>query len=223
MKYAVLSDAHGNKLYFDQCIKKIKTLSVQKLIYLGDIFGYMPDGIHVLNSLRNRGAYILKGNHEAMLLGELDLDLEKDKIYGLSKQKKLIDPNSLSFLSGLNDHLIIETANGKILFVHGAPFDALNGYLYEDNKIYSWNGEIYSFIFMGHTHRPYIKKSGQTTFVNVGSCGLPRDKGLRPSFCVFDDEKMEAEIIRVSISPEILESEYYSKISSTVMNVLRRN
>lgn len=222
MRYAILSDAHGNKPYFEECIAAIDMMEVQHLIYLGDIFGYMPDGISILNTLKNKGAYILKGNHEAMLLGEISLDMEKDRIYRLEEQKNLINKSDMLFLGGLHTSIEVECKGGKVFLVHGAPFDILNGYLYEDDHEYLWEDGEYRFVFMGHTHRPYIKHNGGTTYVNVGSCGLPRDIGLAPSFCVFDDEELTVEIKRIQINPKILESEYYSGVNNKVLEVLRR-
>lgn len=222
MKYAILSDAHGNKLYFNECIKKIDEMNIQHLIFLGDMFGYMPDGIHILRTLRSREAHILKGNHESMLLGESRLDTEKDRIYKLKEQRELLDKKDKLFLAGLKPEHEEKFINGKILFVHGAPFDHLNGYLYEDDREFLWNSREYSFIFMGHTHRPYVKQINKTTFVNVGSCGLPRDIGLAPGFCIFDNKKLTVEIIRLHMDAQILESNYYAEVNDKVLEVLRR-
>lgn len=222
MKYVVLSDAHGNKPFFDECMATIDKMNIDRLIYLGDMFGYMPDGIHILNTLKDRGAFILKGNHEAMLLGDIELDAEKDKIYGLQKQRKLLGESDMIFLSGLKAVREAECGGKKAVFMHGAPFDVLNGYLYEEDQKYSWDGGEYSFIFMGHTHRPYIKYKNRAVFINVGSCGLPRDIGTSPCFCVFDNEKFTVEIKRVQIDSELLKSDYYAEINDKILQVLRR-
>lgn len=222
MRYVILSDAHGNKLYFDECMRVIDEMNIQYMVYLGDLFGYMSDGLHILKTLQDRKAHILKGNHEAMLLGEIELNIEKDRIYGLGAQREKLSDNNRIFLNGLESAWTAKCKNGKILFVHGAPFDPLNGYLYEDDQEYLWEDMEYCFVFMGHTHRPYIKCKNRTTYVNVGSCGLPRDIGLLPSFCVFDDIRLTAEIIRVQMNPMALESGYYAGISDNVLDVLRR-
>ena len=49
-------------------------------------------------------------------------------------------------------------------------------------------GTDYDYIFMGHTHRMYIKKVGKSTYVNVGSCGLPRYIGLSSGYCILDTD-----------------------------------
>lgn len=222
MKYAILSDAHGNKPYFDACMQLIDEQRIQHIIYMGDLFGYMADGEYVLDTLRNRNACILKGNHEAMLLGELEIDAAKDKVYRLNESRKCLGDENKTFLRGLTSKWEMDCRGQRLLFVHGAPFDSLNGYLYEDNKDYSWDGQGYHFIFMGHTHRPYIKRSGGTIFVNVGSCGLPRDIGMSPSLSIFDDINMTAEIIRIQMPRGILASDYYCGLDGKVLEVLWR-
>jgi predicted phosphodiesterase len=57
------------------------------------------------------------------------------------------------------------------------------------------------FLFIGQTHRPWIRKNLHTTVVNVGSIGLPRDHGSRPSYAVLDTITRQAEIIRLTVNP----------------------
>lgn len=77
MKIAIISDAHGNLLFFKFCMEAIQKEKVDRIVALGDYFGYMLDGKKVFDILRDNNAILLKGNHEAMLLGELPLDKKK--------------------------------------------------------------------------------------------------------------------------------------------------
>lgn len=221
MKIAILSDAHGNKYFFDECLKKINELNVSRIFCLGDMFGYLPDGKYIMRKLREANAIILKGNHEAMMCGELPLDPVKDVVYGLLKQRALLNNDDKEFLKSLNVEHEFYLDGQQFLFVHGAPYDALCGYLYENDSEYDWR-ENYSYIFMGHTHYPYIKKMGHTTFVNVGSCGLPRDIGLEPCFGIYDSDKQEVKIIRCKINEAILEEKYFAELDVKLLNVFRR-
>lgn len=177
MKYAIISDAHGNRPYFGACM---------------------------------------------LVVDELKIDAAQDKLYRLQEERRNWQDRDKAFLTGLMSDWETDSHGQKLLFVHEAPFDSLNGYLYEDNKDYLWDGQGYRFIFMGHTHRPYIKRSGEAIFVNVGSCGLPRDIGMSPSLCIFDDTNMTAEIIRIQMPQEILASGYYCGLDDRVLEVLWR-
>ena len=204
MKIAVLSDAHGNAFFFQKCINEIHRHKVSDIFFLGDCYGYMRDGDHILTMLRKMDAQVLLGNHEAMLLGRLPYDLQKEEIYGLKKDRENISNSNQEFIKGLLPEKITEIEGIKILFVHGRPDDPLNGYLYENDKLYEWKQLEYDFVFMGHTHYPYIKKIGCTTYVNVGSCGLPRDEGTSPSYAIFDTQTREVLIHRHKIEKEEL-------------------
>jgi predicted phosphodiesterase len=59
-------------------------------------------------------------------------------------------------------------------------------------------------IFMGHTHRPYIRRMNKGKILaNPGSTGQPRDGDPRPSYIVFDVGSGTGIIERVSYDYEI--------------------
>lgn len=226
MIIAILSDAHGNRLFFDKCIHRLDESSPGKLFFLGDAYGYFDDGDYIIDELIKRNAIILKGNHEAMLVGEHEIDQDKDILYRLEKRRKTISSDRKKYLKKLSPVYSCTIDELRLLFVHGSPENPLYGYLYEDNKNYDWNDD-YDYIFMGHTHRSFCKKivkanQSVTTYVNVGSCGLPRDKGCEPSFCLFDTVTGEIRLIRERIDDRIIDDDYYVDIAETVKDVLRR-
>lgn len=225
MKLAVLSDVHGNLLFFEKCLEAIEGESVDKIIALGDYFGYMLDGQVVLDILRSHKAVLLKGNHEAMLTGEFPLDKKKDKLYQLASTKTTLSKEYLNFIRVLPEKYDLYSNKIKMLFIHGCPNDPIFGYLYEDDmeKALMQNVNGYDYVFMGHTHRPYIKKFSKATFINVGSCGLPRDCGLSPSFCLFDTISQKIRMVRINIQEDVLQYNVYQKLDRRVFNnFLRR-
>ena len=48
----------------------------------------------------------------------------------------------------------------------------------------------YPAIFFGHTHVPYARLVGETTFVNVGSGGRPKDGDWRVCYAIVDPAKL---------------------------------
>ena len=222
MKIAVLSDAHGNDVYFDKCMCDIQKHKPDQVIFLGDCFGYMRDGNAILSKLRQMNARILLGNHEAMLMGLLPYHPEKEEIYGLKADRENISDSNLAYISGLLSEYDIEIDGKKALFVHGCPDNSLNGYLYEDDGAYHWEQCSYDYVFMGHTHHPYIKKCSHTVYVNVGSCGLPRDNGTAPSYDIFDTQTGKAVIYRIEITKNELEKVTINNIHSSVYECFMR-
>ncbi len=223
MKIAVLSDAHGNSLALEICLKYIiNDYKADKIFFLGDAVGYYSDYTNVLNLLIKNVDVCLSGNHEAMLLGNFPLDATKDGVYGINKNKTQLTDSHLSFLKNLRPFYELNTSE-KILFVHGSPYDPLNGYVYPDTEISHFSFLPYDVIFMGHTHRPFIKKIGGKTIVNIGSCGLPRDEGTLLSFATYDTEKKEVEILRKYLKAEDVISFYgKDKLNETILNCLHR-
>ena len=135
-------------------------------------------------------------------LGLLTIDVEKNKVYRL--QAATLQDSESQWLSTLLPYYIHRIKGCSLLFVHGTPFDPLNGYLYENSDFSMYSALSFAFVFMGQTHRPYIKKINNTVFVNVGSCGLPRDIGTRLSFCMLDTQKNICEIKYINIEKNIM-------------------
>ena len=96
---------------------------------------------------------------------------------------------------------ISEIGQFKIMFCHGSPNDFTGGYLYEDSDLNEFSPEA-DFVFVGNTHRPFIRKHGNKTYVNVGSCGLPRDNGILGSAGIFDPITGNTKILRFDIEKE---------------------
>jgi diadenosine tetraphosphatase ApaH/serine/threonine PP2A family protein phosphatase len=156
---------------------------------------------------------VLAGNHEhAMMSGDPPL---KDEVYQLSVVKSALAPADIEYVRSLPSSV----ARNETLFVHGSPSDPVNGYLYPDTEL---DEVSYRFVFCGHTHRPFIRQAGHTTYVNVGSCGLPRDDGRYGACAILDGFK--AEIVRFSIEQETAASlaECDGAVHDAVLQVFQR-
>jgi putative phosphoesterase len=222
MKIAVLSDAHGNMVYLNECMNDIKRKQVDAIYYLGDFVGYFPDGEAVINQLRQEKAICVLGNHDAMLLGILPLDSSKDEVYQLSKNKACISDSSLDFLRSLPKTRMDIIEDKKVLFVHGKWDNPLGGYLYADKIDQLDEKQLnYDIIFMGHTHRSFIKNIQDKVLINVGSCGLPRDQGNRPAYVLYDFSDNSAEVVRLEIDSDLAIAQY-PFVNSKVIECLNR-
>jgi putative phosphoesterase len=194
----ILSDAHGNRPAFDLAIQILKKNGAEKIIFLGDAIGYIPT-VSVLYSIIQLREQIncITGNHEAVLVSG-KFNLQKEPIYQHIAIKKQITDELLSFIHIWPRHIELEHPAGSALFIHGSPNDYTNEYVYPDTDLEKFSVNQ-SFVFMGHTHRPFIKRIGATTYVNVGSCGLPRDHGAYGSAVLFDEKLGEIQLVRFDI------------------------
>jgi len=178
------------------------SLDLDEIYFLGDAVGYFPGECEVIQQLQERSILCQKGNHEAMLLGELGFSSEKDKVYGIIRARQRLAPSELQIISEWPEHRVVHVGGRKLLLAHGSPFDFLCEYTFADSDLSRFSTLSYDAVFLGHTHRPFVRTVGPVLVVNVGSCGMPRDRGDWASFAVYDAEANTAEILRVSFKPE---------------------
>ncbi|MBI3320640.1 MAG: metallophosphoesterase family protein [Candidatus Omnitrophica bacterium] len=74
MRYAVLSDIHGNLEALNAVLAHLTSERIDRYLCLGDVVGYGADPGPCLERLQACEAVIVAGNHEAACVGKLDLD-----------------------------------------------------------------------------------------------------------------------------------------------------
>jgi predicted phosphodiesterase len=201
VRIAVFSDVHGNAIALDACLARVDRLGVDARIFLGDVVGYLPDEVRCLRALRDAGFECQQGNHEAMLLsGSATTDAET--VYRLRDARRRLAGDSLRGIATWPVRRTLERDGVRVLFVHGAPDDPLEGYVYPDSDVSGWDRLPFDAVFMGHTHRPFVRRSGRVLLANSGSVGLPRDAGGLASFAVFDSDTLECAHFRVPFDTE---------------------
>lgn len=195
----VLSDAHGNIQVFRRMLDALSRMGADRFIFLGDAVGYIPS-VEVLSALMEMGDRVqcILGNHEQMLLdGQYPERLEP--VYRIQATRALLSTEQAAFVAGWPCCLEVDYPCGRALFVHGSPSDYQNGYVYPDSDLTDFDG-AYGLVFMGHTHRAFIREHGARRFVNVGSCGLPRDDGRYASAALFDPVTGSTKLVRLELS-----------------------
>ncbi len=222
MKLGFLSDAHGNEPGFSCCFKYLSE-HCDKIFFLGDAVGYFPLSNSLLDRLREPGISCLKGNHDAMLLGELPYDPKKEPVLQLEKSRAAITEINRAFLRGLPSRLEWTTGHIKLLLLHGGPSDPLNQYIYPDSDLSVFDDLGYDAIFMGHTHRAFQKTTRNKTIVNVGSCGFSRDHGNKLTVVVYDTDHHSAEIHEFRQEPGDIIKLYGDRLHPLVTDILMRN
>lgn len=200
MKIGILSDAHSNPHGLNICLEVLKKSGVNKIIYLGDSIGYFGQPGPVLKKLQSVNAICLMGNHEAMLLGYMKYNRAKEKIYKIKENANKISRSQLKRIAIWLPFYEERTGGHRILYVHGSPWNPIDGYVYPDDNLGRFPFLPYDAIFMGHTHRPFMSKVNNVLVVNVGSCGLPRDQGNMLSCSIYDTNQRSCEIIRLPIN-----------------------
>lgn len=209
MKLAIFSDVHGNIYAFEKILKSMKEHKVDKFIFCGDICGYYYYQNEIIDIFRSMENLIcVLGNHDKLFLDILEDETLLDdytRKYGKSMEilKENITPDNLKYLQSLNDKEEIQINTYKIGIFHGNPFNHLEGYVYPDTEINEYRDLKYQYLFLGHTHYQMIRKIGNTTIINPGSCGQPRDGNL-PSYILLDLISNTLETITVEYNRELL-------------------
>lgn len=197
----ILADAHGNGPAFDRAVAVLTGRGAESFWFLGDAVGYIPS-LSVLASLRKLGSclHCIKGNHEQMLLAD-HIETAGDAVYQLAVLKTIISPQDVTMIASWNLASYEQFGAQSVLFVHGSPSNPTSGYVYPDSELTVFNPRA-EIVFMAHTHRPFIRHCNGVRYVNVGSCGLPRDDGRFGSAVLYNAIKGTVQIVRFDITAE---------------------
>lgn len=206
MKIAIISDIHGNYEALLSVNEDILNAGVDKIICLGDFIGYGPQPEEVAGYLMENEIPCVMGNHEKAILDRETLaGFNADAMLSIELTQGLISKNTLEYIANLPANLIME----DMLFVHGAPPDLVNTYIYTLSDIHLlqiFEGLGKKVAFIGHTHDPlHYCYDGRTIelkmlspglnqidpdmkhIINVGSVGQPRDGNSDAKYVIFDD------------------------------------
>lgn len=220
MIYGVFSDVHANYEALKEVLKYFEKRKVDGYIFCGDLLGYGPQPEECVEAVRKlKNLHIVIGNHDAAILGKIDIKwFNEIAIKGIEYSKSKIDGKTLAWLSSLPERIDTE----KFSIVHASPRNYLKEYIlseaqFRDNLKLVPN----QLCFIGHTHMAmYFKlnddnkveadfmKLGQkiliknSTFINPGSVGQPRDSIPLAACGIYDDEKNFFESIRIKYDIE---------------------
>ena len=200
----ILSDAHGNVGAFRAAIHHLRGLGVESFYFLGDAVGYIPS-LAVVDELMSMGAKVkcVLGNHEQLLF-QKPTAAERELIYQHQSLRARLTDHQIDFLKSWPTHRRVTIDGTSMLFVHGSSNDYTNGYVYPDTDLGQFHPSE-AFVFMGHSHYPFIRSANDITYVNVGSCGLPRDDGRFGAFARFDPTTKVVRVYRFGIEKFVAE------------------
>jgi len=223
MKIAIISDIHGNLEALKNCFSFLESQDIDRIFFLGDAIGYLPYGLEVIDFLKKHNVHSLKGNHEAMLLGELPIKKKNRDIYKLDLISENINSDQLKFMQSWKEKENIEINNRKYLLIHGSPKDNLEGYIYPNTNLDGYHNIPYDIIIMGHSHHPFVRFENNKIFINVGSVGLPRDVGNLSSCCIIESHTMDVQIYRLLFhDDELTEGKQSNSIHPSTIECLKR-
>lgn len=206
MRYAIISDIHGNRQALNVVLTDIRSNRIDCIICLGDIVGYGPSPKETVENCYQYVNYFVLGNHDAAVAGKISTENFNDNAkFLINWTLSRLEEGHKKFLSSAS------------LLLKGKDFRCAHGslknpgrfsyILEEDEAREEFAGFPEKLAFVGHSHVPglfVIGDSGNphwlepTNFnledekryiVNVGSVGQPRDDDVRASYCIYDQER----------------------------------
>ncbi len=216
MRYAVISDIHGNVDALEAVLTDIESREVDTTVCLGDIVGYYPDPELCVQLVKEHVAYSIAGNHDYAAIGRIDHhNFTYFAFVAMEWTKQNISEESQQFLESLPVSMQMD----GMFFAHASPSDPndFSRYIFpdsEENIFEAFSSLVHQVNFIGHTHWPSIMlqeedkiilhadptvevHDGQYYLINVGSVGQPRNYDPRASYAVYDTEAGSLELIQV--------------------------
>jgi putative phosphoesterase len=202
MRLAIISDVHANADALAAILRAISINEAEALVVAGDIVGYYFEPKRTLELLRGyeKPIYMVRGNHEEMLLRAFNSDAELAMItekYGPGIQLALnqLSISEIKWITSLPHPLEINNLGCSILLCHGSPANP-SQYIYPDTPLdclLQRMNYIPDVLITGHTHYPMVKKFGTCLVVNPGSVGQPRNRVPGAHWAMLDTQTISAE------------------------------
>jgi diadenosine tetraphosphatase ApaH/serine/threonine PP2A family protein phosphatase len=216
LRYAIVSDVHGNLEALEASLADIGRRRVDSLLFLGDAVGYGPDPDACLKLLRDEADICLAGNHDWAVLGLTDITcFNPVAAAAVLWTKGVIKPENRDYLA---QYELITTTYDMCL-THATPYEPEAWHyiftLGMEAKL-SFGCFDTQLCFVGHSHVPVIIEqdtagkfylhrentidlhSGHKYIINVGSVGQPRDGNPDSCYGIYDTSREMVELVRVT-------------------------
>jgi predicted phosphodiesterase len=207
VRYAIVSDIHANRQAWGAVLTDILAQRADTILCLGDVVGYGPSPIEVLESVHENCQAIVLGNHDAVVGGLFEPDI--------------FNENARRIIEWTRDQLGKEAAQYFSRMpreMDGEGFIAAHSEIVEPERFNYVEDEQearanfafskFALLFVGHTHKSgifildpasdtvrwynatdFTLRDDRRYIVNVGSVGDPRDPDVRATYVLYDSER----------------------------------
>ncbi len=219
MRIGILGDIHSNLEALEAVVRAMRRTGVQHWVQVGDIVGYGPSPSACIDLVRELGCTVCMGNHDAAVLGLLDVDYFNPYArMAIEWTRHNLRTQDFEYLRTLS-HVVVSE---HYTLAHGTlHMPEQFGYVISPVEAKESMRRQHTLMgFVGHSHVPaiYIERAGLApdelevhympemhasvvgctkVLMNVGSVGQPRDEDPRAAFGLFDTESGAIAIERV--------------------------
>lgn len=206
-KLLVISDIHGNWPAL-QAIRE----PADAVVCLGDIVSYGPFPRECVAWVRERAAYVIRGNHDTAVSRGGDPGAAAHKrplaLATLEHHRRLLSADEAAWLRDLPTEATFRLDDYRFHAVHAAPRDHLFSYRITpdlaDEELKKEVADVRAdIVLLGHTHLPMSRGAWTKVVLNPGSVGQPLDGDPRASYAVVRDGVAEIRRVKYDIEATV--------------------
>ncbi len=203
MRYAILSDIHGNLEALETVLGDVAGRGVDAMVCLGDFVGYGAAPNECIERLRPLIEAAVAGNHDLAACGRIKLGyFNPDAAQAARWTTEALTPDHLEYLRALPFSVVWR----GVRLVHSSPSEPEEwNYVFSPgDAALEMESSPEDVCLIGHSHYPgtfelfggqvqYTRdavvtaRPGRRYLVNVPSVGQPRDGDRRAGYLLFDD------------------------------------
>ena len=224
MLTALLADVHGNREALTACLADAEQEGADSSVFLGDIVGYGPDPVWVVEQVAEmvaKGALAVQGNHDAAVT-DSSQTLAPLARAAIHWTRQRLAPPHLDFLRTLP----LDLNEDDRLYVHAsacAPHDWI--YMMSPREAFqSFRATAQRLTFCGHTHVPALYNESATSLPQhhvpvdgktipllaqrrwiavLGAVGQPRDRDPAACYGLLDTASNRLTYHRVPYATDV--------------------
>ena len=216
MRFAVLSDIHGNLTAFEAVLADLKSVGVDFVVHGGDLAASGARPAEIADIIQELNWPGVCGNTDEMLWRpELlaDLELKAPSKHGLRRvlfhdiapaTRELLGEERLAWLRSSPT----QWSGDDITVIHASPDNLWRAPLADasdDDLRTPYRGLGSRRVIYGHIHRPFLRRLDVLTVANSGSVGLPYDGDQRASYAVVEDATITIRRVAYDVEREVQE------------------
>jgi diadenosine tetraphosphatase ApaH/serine/threonine PP2A family protein phosphatase len=212
MRYAILSDVHGNLESLQRALSLAD--AGDAVVSLGDVVGYGPNPNECVAALAARSSHAVLGNHDLAAVENFGVEnFNRAARTAIGWTQRVLDDASREWLNSLPYELRFP----DFLLVHGAPVNYFEYILDKDTAASAFARTDAGIVFVGHTHiaeywtrdsegaigHRHMQNGGEITLdpdkryiIDVGSVGQPRDLNPLASLVLYDPAERKVQWLR---------------------------
>jgi len=231
MKYAIISDIHGNLEALNTVLEHAQAQGAEKFVCGGDVVGYNANPKECMDIVRALDMPCVMGNHDEYIGQDCDLSafnpvaqeaviwcrnqLSEEERLWLRELRyvRLVDhfsivhstmdsPRYWGYVQDRNDAAASFTYQSTNLCFHGHTHVPL---AFIDDGV-DIEHRTFDHLKLEHGYHHLKLEHGYRYFINVGSVGQPRDGDWRAAYCIYDFANESVEFFRLEYDIELTQA-----------------